>query len=259
MTGFHWRTIGANAGCANDGPPCPGWTDRKIFFGHSTRALVARHSNEGQRILNPRCCRKTLLHRAISNRVARLLRSQTLQNVSSVTTPRLTLSANMLANHTEIHAESSPVARGKARLLTLDAMDGRTIAARRARELARGFVAELGGSLTVSRRLAVERAAALTAIAEDCQARRLKGDTNISLEDLVRATNAATRAVKALNIKPPAPASPPSLRAYMASRAATASPERQSPREGAEGHVGEKAQHAPQEKQGEAFEEDRSW
>jgi hypothetical protein len=105
---------------------------------------------------------------------------------------------SMLANNAEMPAEHPPVFRGKARLLTLDGMDGRTVAARRARELARGFEAELGGTLTPTQRIAIERAAALTAIAEDAQARRLAGDLAISLEDVVRTTNASTRAVRQL-------------------------------------------------------------
>jgi hypothetical protein len=114
---------------------------------------------------------------------------------------------------------------GKARLLTLDAMDGRTIAARRARELARGFEAELGGSLSVSRRLAVERAAALVAIAEDAQAKRLSGTTEVSLGDLIRVTNAAERAVRQLGIKAPAPAPPPPSLAAWAQQAAPPPPQ----------------------------------
>jgi thioesterase domain-containing protein len=121
----------------------------------------------------------------------------------------------MLANNAEMTAGSPPLGRGKARLLTLDAIDGRTIAARRARELARGFEAELGGSLSVSRRLAVERAAALVAIAEDAQARRLASDPAVSLEDLVRIDNTAVRAVRLLGLKPtPAASTPPSLAAW---------------------------------------------
>jgi hypothetical protein len=127
----------------------------------------------------------------------------------------------MLANNAEVPAESPPVARGKVRLLTLEAMDGRTVAARRARELARGFEAELGRTLSSTQRLAVERAAALVAIAEDAQARRLAGDPAVSLEDLVRVDNAAQRAVRQLGIKAPGVAAPAPLSpaAYLAGRA----------------------------------------
>jgi hypothetical protein len=125
----------------------------------------------------------------------------------------------MLANNAEMPAGSPAVGRGKVRFLTLEGLDGRTIAARRAAQLAKGFEAELGGTLSATQRLAVEQASALAAIAEDAQARRLAGDMTISLEDLVRATNAATRAVRALNIQPAAAPTPPASPAeYLASR-----------------------------------------
>jgi hypothetical protein len=83
----------------------------------------------------------------------------------------------MLANRTEIHADHRPVAGGKQRFCTIGSLDQRTIAARRATKLAKGFTAELtmsGGVLTATQRLAVEQASALAAIAEDAQARRLR-------------------------------------------------------------------------------------
>jgi hypothetical protein len=64
------------------------------------------------------------------------------------------------------------------------------------------------------------------------QARRLGGDLTISLEDVVRTTNASTRAVRALGIKPTAAAPPPSLRDYVTSRAGTAPSGPQSARHG---------------------------
>jgi hypothetical protein len=54
--------------------------------------------------------------------------------------------------------------RGKARLLTLDYLDARTAAAKRAIALAEAFAAELG-ELTPTQRIRVETAAALSAIA----------------------------------------------------------------------------------------------
>src|SRR5271154_2252681 len=110
----------------------------------------------------------------------------------------------MAANCSEITAESRPPARGKQRLCTIESLDGRTIAARRARDLAKGFEAELGGMITASQHLAIERAAALVAIAEDAKARRLAGDQGVTLDDVVRVDGAAARAVKALGIKPAA-------------------------------------------------------
>lgn len=97
-------------------------------------------------------------------------------------------------------ADPQPKATGKTRLMTLVHLDGRTIAARRATALAKMFAAELG-EVTPALRIRVETAAALTAIAEDCQTRRLAGDPAITLDDLVRAVSAARRAVRDLGIK----------------------------------------------------------
>jgi hypothetical protein len=108
----------------------------------------------------------------------------------------------MLASRAEIPTECTPPRGRKHRLFTVSALDGRTVAARRAKELAAGFAAELGSTITATQRFAIERAAALVALSEDAKARRLSGDPTISLEDLIRVDNAAGRAVKALGIKP---------------------------------------------------------
>src|SRR5262252_8413274 len=93
-----------------------------------------------------------------------------------------------------------PVTAGKLRLVTIGDLDGRTKASRRARELAATFEEELGGNLSAAQRLAVERAAALTALAEDARVRHLAGDAGVTLEDVVRVGNASSRAVKALGL-----------------------------------------------------------
>jgi hypothetical protein len=133
-------------------------------------------------------------------------------------------SAGISAGH-QPEARGKRVVRGKAsalagkvRLLTLDHLDYRTCASRRARELVEAFRAELGGAVSVTQRLAIERASALMALAEDTKARRLAGADDVSLEDLVRIDNAAARAVKALGIGKAAGAKPPSLADYIAAR-----------------------------------------
>ncbi len=117
-----------------------------------------------------------------------------------------------------MHARRAPDASGKVRLKTLRALDGRTIAAKRAAALAETFAAELG-ELTPALRIRVETAAALSAIAEDCQTRRLTGDRSVSLDDLIRATSAARRAVRDLGFRPGMP-TVPSLAEHLAKRAA---------------------------------------
>jgi hypothetical protein len=114
---------------------------------------------------------------------------------------------------------SSHAVTGKLRLATVRDLDGRTRASRRARELAAGFERDFGGDMSSGRRLAIERAAAMVALAEDAQTRRLAGDQSVSLEDVVRIDNAAARAVKAIGIKPGKPAGP-TLAEHLAKRAA---------------------------------------
>lgn len=106
------------------------------------------------------------------------------------------------------------------RLLTLTALDGRTVAARRAAALTETFAAEFGAELTPAQRIRVETAAALSAIAEDAQTRRLAGDASITLDDLVRAVSAARRAVRDLGLDRKRPPSGPTLSEYLASRRA---------------------------------------
>jgi hypothetical protein len=125
---------------------------------------------------------------------------------------------NMHTDATEKRPESARVRRRKLRLRTIAELDGRTTAARRAGALVATFEAALGGQLTGAQRLAMHNAAALTAIAEDAQAKRLAGDTTITLDDLVRATSAARRAVRDLGLdRKREPTAAPSLSEYLRS------------------------------------------
>jgi hypothetical protein len=117
-------------------------------------------------------------------------------------------------------AAGAPPTPGKLRLVGLNDLDGRFGSTKRARALADALRGELGGKLLASQFVAVERAATLIAIAEDARARRIAGDLTISLEDLVRIDNAASRALRALGIKPDAPAPHVPLREQLAAEAA---------------------------------------
>ncbi len=66
---------------------------------------------------------------------------------------------------------------GKIRLLTLDALDGRTLAARRAREVVQSIESDLGGAdhLTEAERQIVRRAAVLAVVCESAEAHWLSG------------------------------------------------------------------------------------
>ena len=87
----------------------------------------------------------------------------------------------------------------KLRLHTIHHLDGRSIAARRARTVARELVQVLGGpdAVTPAQRQACERAGMLTAIAEDLAARQLAG-ASVCLDEVLRAEGVARRAVAAV-------------------------------------------------------------
>jgi hypothetical protein len=99
-------------------------------------------------------------------------------------------------------AGSVRMQRRKLRLRTVASLDGRTTAGKRAVQLIKTFEAAIGGDLSAAQRVAVDRAATLVAIAQDAQVRRLAGDLTVSLEDIARLDNSASRAVKALDIAP---------------------------------------------------------
>jgi hypothetical protein len=90
--------------------------------------------------------------------------------------------------------------RSKLRLVGLYHLDRRTSAARRADRLIAAFKADLGGDVTPTILTQIERAAVLTAVAEDARARRLAGDLTITLDDLVRVDRLAAAATRALGI-----------------------------------------------------------
>ena len=68
--------------------------------------------------------------------------------------------------------------------------------------------------------MAVDTAAALVAISEDAQARRLAGDDGVSVDDAIRAASAARRAVRDLGIGKARKPDAPSLADYLARDAA---------------------------------------
>jgi hypothetical protein len=92
--------------------------------------------------------------------------------------------------------------RGKARLLTLDALDRRTLAARRAHELIEAIEADLGGAANLSEgtRQLVQRAAVLGTFVESCEARWLGGQS-IELADYLAAVNNQRRVLATIGIE----------------------------------------------------------
>jgi hypothetical protein len=66
----------------------------------------------------------------------------------------------------------------KAKLATLDQLDGRTVAAKQAREVISSIEADLGGpeSISTARRALIENAAVLGAVVQDMGARWIGGE-----------------------------------------------------------------------------------
>jgi hypothetical protein len=110
--------------------------------------------------------------------------------------------------------------RGKARLLTIDSIDGRTLAARRAHELIEAIEADLGGRahLTTGARQLIQRAAILGTYIESCEARWLAGQP-VELLDYLSAVNNQRRVLATIGLERRARTVVPSLEAYIAERA----------------------------------------
>jgi hypothetical protein len=107
----------------------------------------------------------------------------------------------MAADTTVMQAKSVTRA-GKVRLMTLDQLDGRTAAARRARDLIEAIEGDLGGSdrLSESARQLVQRAAVLGAFIENCETQWLGGNA-VELADYLAAINAQRRVLATIGLK----------------------------------------------------------
>jgi hypothetical protein len=82
-------------------------------------------------------------------------------------------------------------------LRSIDDLDGRTHAARRARQLIGAIEEDLGGDLTVSQRQLAQHAAILGAMLEDAATRWLSGET-IDQSNYALLINAQRRILDAL-------------------------------------------------------------
>jgi hypothetical protein len=81
-------------------------------------------------------------------------------------------------------------------------LDGRTVMARRAKQLERAFAAELGGTPSEAKAAAVRRVAELFAICEQARARWLSGDPSIAAAEVATLDNALKRAAEYLGLSP---------------------------------------------------------
>jgi hypothetical protein len=106
----------------------------------------------------------------------------------------------MLQNNAVDTNDMRPRKRGRTRLRTLSSIDGRSRGARRARALVETWSKMLGTDLSPHLSMLVTHAAASTVIAEDLKARALAGDQSITVEQVVKASNIMTRAIRALGL-----------------------------------------------------------
>ena len=108
----------------------------------------------------------------------------------------------------------------KARVMTLADLDGRTMAARRARALVQSITVDLGGSqrITAAQHELIVRAAVLGALIQDSEVRLLTG-TSTDLSDYLAAVNAQRRVLVTLGISKHAREMHPDLTGYLKGRA----------------------------------------
>jgi hypothetical protein len=96
--------------------------------------------------------------------------------------------------------------------LTLDHLDGRTLAARRCRDLIDEITLDLGNNLTASERELVRRAAVMCMLSEDAETRLLAGQ-NVNPVTVALLGNAARRMLSMLGLRrdPLSAPSPPTF------------------------------------------------
>jgi hypothetical protein len=125
------------------------------------------------------------------------------------------------AENDTVDSQSLPLSP-KLRLLCLENLDGRRVASRRAHELVAAFEADMGDRLTFADKLAVRRAAMLSALAEHQASKQLAGQAT-DIDQMIRLSNATRRAVNDLRL--PArdkrkPTGSEALKEHLAKRAA---------------------------------------
>jgi hypothetical protein len=108
----------------------------------------------------------------------------------------------------------------KARLLTLDHLDGRTLAVRRVRQVEGEIASDLGGpeGLSEAQRALARRAAVLSAVLEDSEARWALGQ-GVDLQGYLAAVNALRRVLATLGLERRMRDAVPPLHDYLAAQA----------------------------------------
>ena len=95
------------------------------------------------------------------------------------------------------HGVRAPQKRDRSKRLTK--IDMRSVLGQRVKELTKAFSEALGTEQSILRRMAIERAAQLTAIAEKARGKLMRDGAG-TLDDLVRLERKADQAVRALGI-----------------------------------------------------------
>jgi hypothetical protein len=89
---------------------------------------------------------------------------------------------------------------GKLKLVTFESLDGRTVAARRVREIVDSISSDLGGDLTEGQRQLVRRASLLATILESSETKLLIGEP-VDLSTYLSAVDRLRRVLTALGIE----------------------------------------------------------
>jgi hypothetical protein len=102
----------------------------------------------------------------------------------------------------EMPVRNPPKAGGKVKLMSLSDLDGRTLAAKRARSLVSAFEVDLGGGdrLSAGAKQLVARAACLSTLCESHEATWLAGQP-VEIQDYLAATNNLRRILRDLKIE----------------------------------------------------------
>ena len=122
-------------------------------------------------------------------------------------------SADILPSQAKQNTVAAPK---RVRRLTLTKVDKRGRLGKRIAELTAMFTAAVGGELTPMRKLKVEKAAQLTAIAELARGDFMR-DGKGTLDDIVRLARKADQAVRALGLTEAKPKQP-TIAEYLASK-----------------------------------------
>ena len=101
---------------------------------------------------------------------------------------------------TQLEQGYLPAPGEKVRLLTLNALDGRTRSVKRVKDFESQVSTDLGGDLSASQAALVRRGAVLAAILDDSEARWAK-DGSLDLPDYLAAINALRRVLTTLGIE----------------------------------------------------------